>query len=98
MLFAIHCLDNPGAYPKRLEHYDAHRAHLSTAPFKLLLSGPLLSDDGQTRIGSLLVVDAPSKSAVVDFSQSDPFKRHGVWMAVNVHGYVVATDNWTASP
>jgi len=93
MLFAIHCLDHSGAYPKRLEHYDEHRAHLADAPFKLVLSGPLLDDRGQARIGSLLVVDAPSKEDVLQFSRNDPFQRHGVWNTVNVNAYVVTTDN-----
>lgn len=94
MIFAIHCLDFKGAHEKRLEHYDGHRAHLTSAPFLLLLSGPLYSDDGQMRIGSLLIVDAPAKSDVVDFSRNDPFMRFGVWETVNIFAYSVTTDNW----
>ena len=51
MLFAIHALDRSGALPTRLANYDAHKAFLSdTSHFgvKIVMSGPLVADDGQT--------------------------------------------------
>jgi len=93
MLFAVHCLDHPGAYPLRLEHYDAHRAYLAEARVKLVLSGPLLDESGNTRIGSLLVVEAGSLQEVQAFSEGDPFRRLDVWASVRIHGYIVAIDN-----
>ena len=93
MLFVIHCLDHSGAYPRRLEHYDAHRAYLAAAPVKLVLSGPLLDETGNTRIGSLLIVEAGSLQEVQAFSESDPFRRLDVWASVRIHAYIVAIDN-----
>ena len=93
MLFVIHCLDHPGAYPRRLEHYDAHRAYLAAAPVKLVQSGPLLDETGNTRIGSLLVVEAGSLQEVQAFSEGDPFRRLDVWASVRIHAYIVAIDN-----
>lgn len=92
MLFVIHCLDHPGAYPRRLEHYDAHRAYLAAAPLKLLQSGPLLDETCDTRVGSLLVVEAGSLLEVQAFTEGDPFRRSDVWASVRIHGYVVAID------
>ena len=48
-LFAIHALDHAGALPTRLANYDAHKAFLAdTSSFgvRIVMSGPLLSDDG----------------------------------------------------
>lgn len=92
MLFVIHCLDHPGAYQLRLEHYDAHRAYLAGAPVKVVLAGPLLDETGNTRIGSLLVVEASSLQEVQVFSEGDPFRRLDVWASVQIHGYIVAID------
>jgi uncharacterized protein YciI len=61
MLFAIRALDRAGALPTRLANYDAHKAFLSDASrfgISIVMSGPLVSDNGETMIGSLFLVDA----------------------------------------
>ena len=67
MLFAIHALDRAGALPTRLANYDAHKAFLSdTSRFgiKIVMSGPLVSDDGERMIGSLFLIEAPGRAEV----------------------------------
>lgn len=68
MLFAIHALDCIGALPTWLANYEAHKSFLSdTARFgvRIVMSGPLVSDDGETMIGSLFLVEAPSRDEVM---------------------------------
>ena len=87
MLFAIHALDRAGALPARLANYDAHKAFLSdTARFgvKIVMSGPLVADDGQTMIGSLFLIDAPDRGAVEAFNRADPFAAAGIWDHVTI--------------
>lgn len=93
MLFAIHCLDHPGAYPRRLEHYEAHKAYLAQAPLKVVLAGPLLDETGNTRVGSLLIVEADSLQEAQAFSAGDPFRQFDVWASARIHSYLVAIDN-----
>jgi uncharacterized protein YciI len=91
MLFAIHALDRTGALPTRLANYDAHKAFLSdTSPFgvKIVMSGPLVADDGQTMIGSLFLVDAPSRTEVEAFNRADPFAAAGIWEKVTIAGFL----------
>lgn len=91
MLFAIHALDRPGALPTRLAHYDAHKAFLSdTSAFglKIVMSGPLTAEDGETMIGSLFLVEAPDRSAVERFNAADPFHRAGIWERVTITGFI----------
>ena len=74
MLFAIHAVDHAAALDRRLSHYDAHKAFLAdTSPFgvKIVMSGPLTSDDGQTMIGSLFLVEATERAAVEAFYHAD---------------------------
>ena len=93
MHFVIHCLDRPGALPTRLDHYENHKAYLASAPMSIVISGPLLADDGTTMIGSLFVVDAADRAAVDSFHRDDPFFRAGVWERVEIHPFHKRVDN-----
>lgn len=91
MLFAIHALDRAGALPRRLENYDAHKAFLSdTSAFgvSIVMSGPLIADDGTTMIGSLFLIEAESREAVETFNAADPFRKANVWQQVNITGFL----------
>ncbi|UZF93569.1 YciI family protein [Bosea sp. NBC_00550] len=91
MLFVIHALDKPGALDARLANYDAHKAFLSdTAALnvKIVMSGPLVADDGSTMIGSLFVVEAADREAVERFNAADPFHSAGIWDRVSITGFI----------
>jgi len=86
-LFAVHALDKADALPRRLEHYSAHRSFIETDQsygVSVIISGPLQSDDGETMIGSLFVIDAPGRTEVEAFTKADPFMVEGVWGGVVV--------------
>jgi uncharacterized protein len=91
MLFIIHAVDRTDALVTRLENYDAHKAFLSdTSRFgvKIVMSGPLVADDGETMIGSFFLVEAPSRTEVEVFHQSDPFRAAGIWKNVTIAGFL----------
>jgi uncharacterized protein YciI len=91
MLFAIHALDKQGALDRRLANYDAHKAFLSdTSGFgvRIVMSGPLVADDGETMIGSLFIVEAEERSAVEHFNSADPFHHAGIWDRVTITGFI----------
>jgi uncharacterized protein YciI len=90
MLFIIHAIDRTDALPTRQENYDAHKAFLSdTSRFgvKIVMSGPLVADD-KTMIGSFFLVEAPSRTEVEAFHQSDPFFAAGIWKTVTITGFL----------
>ncbi len=84
MLFAIHCLDAPGALQTRMDNYDAHRAYLNAAPIPLVLAGPI-NDEAGNPTGSLFVVDAKDIGAARAFNEGDPFYALGVWDRSKIH-------------
>lgn len=91
MLFVIHALDRAGALPIRQANYDAHKTFLSdTTPYnvKIVMSGPLTADDGQTMIGSLFLVEAASRADVEKFHHADPFFAAGIWEKVSVTAFL----------
>lgn len=86
-LFAVHALDKADALPTRMEHYAAHRTFLEGAAahgVELVMSGPLQSDDGEIMIGSLFVMSAETRDAVVGMLAADPFHTEHVWGSVTI--------------
>jgi uncharacterized protein len=91
MLFAIHAIDRANALPTRLANYDAHKAFLTdTSRFgvKIVMSGPLVSDDGEKMIGSLFLIEAPDRATVETFNRADPFAAAGIWERVSITGFL----------
>ena len=87
MLFVIHVLDKAGALPRRQAHYEAHKAFLadtSAHAVSVVMSGPLMYDDGSAMIGSLFVVEAPDRAAVERFNRADPFHAAEIWERVSI--------------
>jgi uncharacterized protein YciI len=96
MLYVIHALDRPGALPVRLRHYDAHKAYLADtakAGVRIVMSGPLVAEDGETAIGSLLVVEAETLTDVEAFNRADPFHAAGIWDKVTITAFLKRQDN-----
>ena len=91
MLFVIHGIDRPGALPNRLAHYDAHKAFLSDTTahgVQIVMSGPLVADDGTTMIGSLFLLEAADRETVERFNRADPFYAADVWERVTISGFL----------
>lgn len=91
MLFVIHALDRAGALPIRQANYDAHKTFLSdTTPYnvKIVMSGPLTADDGQTMIGSLFLLEAASRAEVEKFHHADPFFVASIWEKVSITAFL----------
>jgi uncharacterized protein len=90
MLFAIHALDSPDGPELRKIHQEPHVAHLKTAPdygVQIVMSGPLVEDDGVSPKGSLLVVEAEGRDGVRRFNRADPFSKKGIWERVTITAF-----------
>lgn len=83
MQFIVHAIDKPDALPRRLAAIAAHRAFLDEAParhgIRVLLSGPLVGDDGETMRGSFFLLDAPDRAAIEALFAEDPLGAADVW-------------------
>jgi uncharacterized protein YciI len=78
---------------KRSTVMDAHRKYMSESPIKLLMSGPLVDDDGEAVVGSLYVVEAKSRVEVEAFQKDDPLMAADLWKTVEVHAFLKRIDN-----
>ena len=93
MLFAIFCIDKPGTEATRKENMAKHVEYLGTNPIKVVISGPLMSDDGQKIVGSLFIVDAKDRSEVERFQRNDPLVHADIWQTVEVRAFNKRLDN-----
>jgi uncharacterized protein len=93
MYFIIHCLDHDDALPTRLATVDAHRAFQAKSPIPVLISGPLLKDDGATMIGSFFLVEAENREQMMAYHKADPFYLAGIWKDVKINPFFKRIDS-----
>ena len=84
MLYIIYQVDKPDAKVLREKTREAHLAYLDRHKDILVLGGALLADENDTRLGSVLIVNVPSRAAADAFSENEPFRRAGLFQSVSV--------------
>ena len=88
MLFVVHALDKKDILPTRAKYYRAHCIHLDQAEehaVDVVTADTLVADDGETPLGSIIIVDAADRPTVDAFTRSDPYYVNGVWERVAIH-------------
>ena len=91
MLFAFYILDKPDTSEQRLALRPAQYVHLGKVEDRILTGGPLLAEDGETMIGSLLVIDFPNRAAAEAWLAQAPFTTGGIFADATIHPY---KQNW----
>lgn len=86
-MFVVYCLDKPNSMELRLATREAHLAHAKAHNDSIRLGGPLLTDDGEGMVGSLLILDMPDKAAVEAFVRDDPYFQAGLFEAVLIRPF-----------
>lgn len=86
MLFAVTCLDKPDSAHIRQENRPAHLEY-AKASANLKMGGPLLSDDGERMIGSMLVLEAADRAEVDAWCAADPYAKAGLFESVTIRPF-----------
>lgn len=81
MLYALTCLDKPGALQIRLDTRAAHLEYLN-ASGKATLAGPFI--EGGQPVGSLVVIEAEGMAEAQAFADADPYARAGLFASVTI--------------
>ena len=81
MLFAVICRDKPGHLQTRLDTRAAHLGYIEKTGI-VKMAGPLI--EGGAMCGSLIVLEAESLEAAVDWAAGDPYKAAGLFDSVSV--------------
>ena len=91
MLFCFYNIDAPGMAERRLQLRPAHYEYLAKVEDRILAGGPMLEDDGETMVGSLMVIDLPDRAAAEAWLADAPFTREGVYGSTTIRAY---KNNW----
>jgi uncharacterized protein YciI len=81
----FHALDQPDSGALRTEFRAAHEAYLAMHASMVMARGPLVTDDGETSMGSVLLLDVPDMDTARAFMEKEPFYSNGVYQEVNFH-------------
>jgi uncharacterized protein YciI len=82
MLFSLYCTDKPGCFDLRMERRPDHVAYLETQVPIIVYGGPLLDNQADKPVGSLLIINVADHDAAVHFSQNDPYTQAGLFAEV----------------
>ncbi len=93
MLFTMFCIDKPGVLETRKEVMSAHIEYLATESVKIIMSGPLVSDDGESIVGSLYLFEAEDRAAVDEFQRNDPLVQADIWETIETRVFNKRVDN-----
>ena len=88
MLFAFILLDKPDNSELRQRVRPVHKEYLAQVADRMAFAGPFTHDDGSTMLGSLLVIDFPSRDAAHAWLANEPFTRAGLYASTTVHAFV----------
>ncbi len=84
MLCMFICHDKPNHVDLRLKVRPVHIKWLEGSGLQIAFAGPMLGDDGQTPIGSMIVADFESLDAARAFQKTDPYQVAGLFGQVTV--------------
>jgi uncharacterized protein YciI len=84
MLYIIYQVDKPNSEAIRAAHREAHFTYLDEHEDILVLGGAMLAEDGTTRLGSVLIINVPSREEAERFSINEPFRKAGLFAWVEV--------------
>jgi uncharacterized protein len=87
MLYTFFLLDKPDAMAQRTEIRPEHKAYLAAKADQIAFAGPLLSDDGKSMVGSLLVIDFASREEARRWLADEPFTRAGVYASTTIYAF-----------
>lgn len=85
MLYVLICEDKDNSEELRKATRADHLAYIGG--FDVRLAGPMLSDDGERMIGSIIILDADSLDAAQAFAESDPYKLAGLFASVRIRPF-----------
>jgi uncharacterized protein YciI len=84
MQFMIYCLDKPESGAVRAANRAAHLEYLKGFTSNIVIAGPLLTEDGQTMIGSLLLMEFPARGDAERFSAGDPYRKASLFQSIAI--------------
>ncbi len=87
MPFVLTCFDKANAGVIRAENRPAHLDHVRRWGARVVTAGPLLAEDEKTPVGSLFILDVPSRAEAERFAAEDPYAKAGLFQSVTIRAW-----------
>jgi|LGVF01.2.fsa_nt_gb uncharacterized protein YciI len=87
MRYAIFAMDHDNSLELRKELRQAHIDYLKGHTIQVETAGPLVAENGETPIGSLIIIDAENRAAAVFYSDDDPYTKAGLFKDVRIEAF-----------
>ncbi|WP_369058334.1 YciI family protein [Caulobacter sp. 73W] len=88
--FMLRATDKPGTGDLRQSTRPVHLEYLESLPQVFRIAGALLSEDGQTVVGSLMMIEAEDLAAARAYVDGDPFAKAGLFATTEILPWRVA--------
>lgn len=97
MLFIIRCFDKENSLEVRKANRAVHLKYNKTAGERLKFAGPIMaSEEDQTPVGSLIILDAASTTAAELYAENDPYAKAGLFEKVIIKPTVAVMGDWVS--
>lgn len=85
MLYVLICEDKPDSEELRKSVRPAHLDFMQS--FDVRFAGPMMAHDEATMIGSIIVIEAPTREAAQAFADGDPYGAAGLFQTVTIRAF-----------
>lgn len=80
----------PGMDDRRRALFDQHGAYLEAREEQIVVRGGVFADDGESWLGSAMVVALPERAAADAFAASEPFCANGLFERISIERCALA--------
>ena len=87
MKYVLICEDKKDSLEVRLANRDNHLAFIGELGDRVSLAGPMLSDDGEGMVGSVLIIEAESADEIQAIAERDPYALAGLFEKVTIRPF-----------
>lgn len=98
MIYIFSLIDKPDSGALRQRIRPEHKAYLAAMAERIAFAGPLVTDDGQTMLGSLLAIEFDARDAAHAWLADEPFTRAGLYASTSIHAFVNLWPQKTGFP
>ncbi len=85
--YLIHAIDKPNVGKLRDELRAEHESYQASVSGLYITRGPLMDNDGEQQVGSLMIIDVPDLAAAKEFWDKEPFNYGGLFEKVEFYGW-----------
>jgi len=84
MLYSVYCQDAENTAALREKHLKVHREYLDAWSNRIFFSGPLQSDDAETALGSLFILNVENRAEAERYIDNEPFNKAGIFAKITI--------------